>query len=71
MYKGMTVETVSITGHNGDKISAYTARPEGKGPFPGIFSSEPGRASRTSSPRKCAPKAAFPTRRRSAIPKAR
>ena len=35
-YEGMIVETVSITGHNGDKISAYTARPSGKGPFPGI-----------------------------------
>lgn len=35
-YKGMTVETVSVSGHNGDKIAAYTARPEGKGPFPGI-----------------------------------
>ena len=36
MYHGMIVEMVSIAGHNGDKISAYTARPEGKGPFPGI-----------------------------------
>ena len=35
-YHDMTVETVSITGHNGDKISAYVARPQGKGPFPGI-----------------------------------
>jgi carboxymethylenebutenolidase len=35
-YNGMTVETISITGHNGDKISAYTARPTGNGPFPGI-----------------------------------
>ena len=35
-YRGMTVETISIAGHNGDKIAAYVARPEGKGPFPGI-----------------------------------
>lgn len=35
-YQGMIVEMVSFAGHNGDKISAYTARPEGKGPFPGI-----------------------------------
>jgi carboxymethylenebutenolidase len=35
-YQGMTVEMVSFAGHNGDKISAYTARPSGKGPFPGI-----------------------------------
>ena len=35
-YGGMTAETISITGHNGDKISAYVARPQGNGPFPGI-----------------------------------
>jgi carboxymethylenebutenolidase len=35
-YNGMIVEMVSFAGYNGDKISAYTARPEGKGPFPGI-----------------------------------
>ncbi len=35
-HEGMNVETISITGHNGDKISAYVARPLGKGPFPGI-----------------------------------
>ncbi len=35
-YTGMIVETISIAGHNGDKISAYTARPSGSGPFPGI-----------------------------------
>ena len=33
---GMTAETISINGHNGDKISAYVARPQGNGPFPGI-----------------------------------
>jgi carboxymethylenebutenolidase len=35
-YQGMIVETISIAGHGGDRISAYTARPAGKGPFPGI-----------------------------------
>ena len=35
-YQGMTVENVSITGHNGDKVSAYVARPTGSGPFPGV-----------------------------------
>jgi carboxymethylenebutenolidase len=33
---GMTASVTTITGANGDKIHAYTARPEGKGPFPGI-----------------------------------
>ena len=35
-YRGMTAETISISGHNGDKISAYVARPQGSGPFPGV-----------------------------------
>jgi carboxymethylenebutenolidase len=35
-YSGMTVETISIKGHNGDTIAAYVARPLGAGPFPGI-----------------------------------
>ena len=35
-YRGMTVETISINGHNGDTISAYVARPSGAGPFPGM-----------------------------------
>lgn len=35
-YRGMTVETISINGHNGDTISAYVARPLGAGPFPGM-----------------------------------
>ena len=35
-YRGMTAETISISGHNGDKISAYVARPQGAGPFPGV-----------------------------------
>ena len=33
---GMTCQTIEIAGANGDKIHAYTARPEGKGPFPGV-----------------------------------
>ena len=32
----MSAETISITGHNGDTISAYVARPLGAGPFPGV-----------------------------------
>jgi carboxymethylenebutenolidase len=32
----MTGAVVSIKGANGDQIHAYAARPEGKGPFPGI-----------------------------------
>jgi carboxymethylenebutenolidase len=35
-YRGMTAETVSISGHNGDKIAAYVARPQGAGKFPGV-----------------------------------
>lgn len=35
-YRGMTAETVSFSGHNGDQIDAYVARPEGTGPFPGV-----------------------------------
>ena len=35
-YEGMIAETISIKGHNGDTISAYTARPLGAGPFPGM-----------------------------------
>jgi carboxymethylenebutenolidase len=35
-YEGMLAETVSFTGHNGDKINAYFSRPLGPGPFPGI-----------------------------------
>lgn len=33
---GMIAETVNVTGHNGDTINAYYARPAGNGPFPGI-----------------------------------
>ena len=32
----MMAETVTITGHGGDDIEAYFARPLGTGPFPGI-----------------------------------
>ena len=35
-YRGMTVEAISISGQNGDKIAAYVARPSGAGPFPGM-----------------------------------
>jgi carboxymethylenebutenolidase len=35
-YRGMTCEMVKINGHGGTPIRAYTARPEGKGPFPGV-----------------------------------
>ena len=33
---GMTAAVTKIKGANGDEIHAYTARPEGKGPFPGV-----------------------------------
>ena len=36
MYEGMLAETVTVTGHNGDEICAYFARPLGEGPFPGV-----------------------------------
>lgn len=32
----ITTELVTITGHNGDPIHAYYARPTGAGPYPGI-----------------------------------
>ena len=35
-YRGITCENVTIKGHNGTPITAYTAKPEGKGPFPGV-----------------------------------
>ncbi len=35
-YEGMTAETITIPGHNGDRIHVYYARPLGPGPFPGI-----------------------------------
>ena len=36
MYEGMLAETVSVTGHNGDPLLAYLARPLGPGPHPGV-----------------------------------
>jgi len=36
MDTAMMAETVTITGHDGDDIEAYFARPLGPGPFPGI-----------------------------------
>lgn len=35
-YEGLHAETISIKGNNGEAISAYVARPLGKGPFPGM-----------------------------------
>ena len=35
-YRGMTVEEIKINGDKGTPISAYTARPSGPGPFPGV-----------------------------------
>jgi carboxymethylenebutenolidase len=36
MYEGMIAETVTVTGHGGDALHAYLARPLGPGPFPGV-----------------------------------
>ncbi|MCA9986505.1 MAG: dienelactone hydrolase family protein [Anaerolineales bacterium] len=36
MYEGMIAETTSYSGHNGDLINAYLARPLGPGPYPGM-----------------------------------
>src|SRR5688572_4781945 len=33
---GLTASVIEIPGANGDRIHAYVARPDGKGPFPGI-----------------------------------
>ncbi len=33
---GMACEVINITGHNGDQINAYYARPTGAGPYPGV-----------------------------------
>ena len=35
-YEGMLAETIPLAGHNGAIINAYTARPLGPGPFPGV-----------------------------------
>ncbi|MCP4754754.1 MAG: dienelactone hydrolase family protein [Proteobacteria bacterium] len=36
MYQGMIAETVNISGHQGDSIEGYLARPLGAGPYPGV-----------------------------------
>ncbi len=36
MYDAMMAETASITGHGGDDIEAYLARPLGAGPYGGV-----------------------------------
>ncbi len=36
MYDAMMAETITITGHGGDQIEAYLARPLGPGPFGGV-----------------------------------
>jgi carboxymethylenebutenolidase len=36
MYDAMMAETISITGHGGDRIEAYHARPLGPGPYGGV-----------------------------------
>jgi carboxymethylenebutenolidase len=36
MYDAMMAETITITGHGGDPIEAYFARPLGPGPFGGV-----------------------------------
>ena len=33
MYDAILAETISLTGHGGDQIEAYLARPLGPGPF--------------------------------------
>ena len=35
-YSGMLAETTAISGHNGELINAYFARPLGPGPFPSV-----------------------------------
>src|SRR4029078_9238596 len=35
-YRGMTCSNVTLKGDGGTPITAYTAKPEGKGPFPGV-----------------------------------
>ena len=36
-YEGMIAETVRVLGHENEVIDAYTARPLGPGPFPGVL----------------------------------
>ena len=83
-YRGMTCENVTINGDKGTPITAYVAKPSGSGPFPGVvlvhhlpgwseFSTsarvEAATATLTTSPPRCAPRAALPTPRWSAIPR--
>ena len=42
MYEGMIAETTSYSGHNGDLINAYLARPLGPGPYPELSSHKDG-----------------------------
>ena len=35
-YEALFAETVLMTGHDGDQIDAYLARPFGAGPYPGV-----------------------------------
>jgi carboxymethylenebutenolidase len=43
-YEGMIAETVAVVGHGGDYVTAYLARPAGRGPFPAVvlFHHRPG-----------------------------
>ena len=36
-YQGMLAETTCFSGHNGDIIGGYMARPLGPGPYPGVI----------------------------------
>ena len=36
-YGGMLAETITMPGHDGEKIRAYLSRPLGEGPFPGVI----------------------------------
>ncbi len=35
-YRGMVCENITLTGDGGTPITAYTAKPSGPGPFPGV-----------------------------------
>jgi len=35
-YRGMTCENVTLKGDKGTPITAYVAKPEGSGKFPGV-----------------------------------
>ena len=36
MYESLLAETISVTGHGGDEIRGYLARPLGPGPYPAV-----------------------------------